>query len=74
MNYGRITRECGVMDGHNMFFAQVRHNSFMQMPTEEEAKEGFTKAFEDLVSINSNVLLNERSEVTHLSFGFHQDG
>ena len=30
-----------------MISVQLKHNAFMQIPTEEEAKEGFSEAFKD---------------------------
>jgi len=50
------------------------HMSFLQMPTEQEAKEGFTKAFDEMFNTTFKSKLLNMNIFTHLSIGMLQEG
>jgi hypothetical protein len=47
---------------------EIHHQQFLQIPTESEAKEGFTRAFDELVARYTAKLVSMNT-FTHLSLG-----
>ena len=53
---------------------EYKHDPFLQMPTEQEAKEGYSKAFDEMYNIAFKTKLLSGGLYTNLSLGFLQMG
>ena len=64
----------GPSSNTELLVSSYTHMAFLQMPTEQEAKEGFTKAFDDMFNTQYKQKLLNMNIYTHLSIGLLQEG